>query len=77
MEESSSDPAALGEPRDAWEAEMFAVVRRELEKARNYEARAQQASAGTFAPLIGQADNCRGYAEAIMYAVRRRRELAV
>jgi hypothetical protein len=66
--------AALGTPRDPWESEMLAVARRELEKAVKYEEQAC-AAAGAHTAVIAMADNALGYAEALLYAVRRRREV--
>lgn len=70
------DITALGSPRDPWEIEMLAVARRELEKAAKWEDRATASlPGGCHTAAIAMADNALGYAEAILYAVRRRREI--
>lgn len=67
---------ALGSPRDPWEAEMLAVAFRELERAMSWEDKARaEVRQSLHTVYIAMADNALGYAEAILYAVRRRREI--
>jgi hypothetical protein len=66
----------LGDPRDRWETEMLAIVRRELDRAADYTARGKLAPLASLSTaLLTQAENCKGYAGGLLYAVRRRRDM--
>lgn len=66
----------LGDPRDYWEREIIAIARRELENSKRWQSEGSAASTAALShSSMVQAENCKSYADGILYAVRRRREM--
>lgn len=66
----------LGEPRNEWEREMLSTARRYLTWGKNHLSQAQSAANDHDAMIYtASADMCLSYADGILMAVRRRRQI--